>query len=65
MLISIAAVWRRGGAALRSVYAPFILLRFKHCPQVLWSRDGLAIVSGLNADAPLGTKLAFASGASG
>ncbi|KAI8466349.1 MAG: alpha subunit of mitochondrial F1F0 ATP synthase [Monoraphidium minutum] len=33
--------------------------------KVLWCRDGLAIVSGLNADAPLGTMLAFVSGASG
>ena len=33
--------------------------------QVLWHADGLAIISGLNSDAPLGTKLAFVSGASG
>jgi len=33
--------------------------------QVLWHRDGLAIITGLNSDAPLGTKLAFVGGASG
>jgi hypothetical protein len=33
--------------------------------QVLWHGDGLAIVSGLNSDAPLGTQLAFVGGASG
>jgi hypothetical protein len=33
--------------------------------QLLWHKDGLAIISGLNSDAPLGTKLAFVSGASG
>jgi hypothetical protein len=32
---------------------------------VLYAKDGIAIVAGLNADAPLGTKLAFVSGATG
>jgi hypothetical protein len=33
--------------------------------QVLYAQDDIAIISGLNADAPLGTKLAFVSGATG
>lgn len=32
---------------------------------MLYARDGLAIVSGLNPDAPLGTKVAFLTGAAG
>ncbi|EFJ50639.1 F1F0 ATP synthase, subunit alpha, mitochondrial [Volvox carteri f. nagariensis] len=34
------------------------------CP-VLYARDGLAIVSGLNTDAPLGTKVSFVTGTAG
>ncbi|GLC68001.1 hypothetical protein PLESTF_000633300 [Pleodorina starrii] len=33
--------------------------------KVLYARDGLAIVSGLNADAPLGTKVSFVTGTAG
>ncbi|PNW77022.1 hypothetical protein CHLRE_10g419050v5 [Chlamydomonas reinhardtii] len=33
--------------------------------KVLYSRDGLVIVSGLNADAPLGTKVSFLTGTAG
>ena len=33
--------------------------------QVLYLEDGLAIISGLNSDAPLGTKLQFVTGAIG
>ncbi|GBF87937.1 ATP synthase subunit alpha [Raphidocelis subcapitata] len=33
--------------------------------RLLWHSDGLAVVSGINSDAPLGTQLAFVSGASG
>lgn len=33
--------------------------------QVLMVRDGMAIVEGLKNDAPIGTELAFVSGASG
>ncbi len=33
--------------------------------QVLFVRDSLAIVSGLNADAPVGTKLSFVTGGTG
>jgi hypothetical protein len=33
--------------------------------QVLWSQDGLAIISGINPDAPLGTKLSFINGGTG
>ena len=32
---------------------------------VLYAQDDIAIIAGLNADAPLGTKLAFVSGATG
>jgi hypothetical protein len=32
---------------------------------VLWADDSLAIMTGINPDAPIGTKLAFVSGASG
>ncbi|KAJ9515099.1 hypothetical protein QJQ45_028891, partial [Haematococcus lacustris] len=34
-------------------------------PQVLYVKDSVAIISGLNADAPLGTKLAFVTGGTG
>jgi hypothetical protein len=34
-------------------------------PQVLWAQDSLAIVAGINSDAPLGTKLSFVSGGTG
>jgi len=33
--------------------------------QVLWCDDSLAIMTGINPDAPVGTKLAFVSGGSG
>ncbi|KAG2429129.1 hypothetical protein HYH02_014166 [Chlamydomonas schloesseri] len=33
--------------------------------KVLYSKDGLAIVSGLNSDAPLGTKVSFLTGTAG
>lgn len=33
--------------------------------QVLFIKDSLAIISGLNADAPLGTKLSFVTGGTG
>ncbi|GLI64321.1 hypothetical protein VaNZ11_007548 [Volvox africanus] len=33
--------------------------------KVLYARDGLAIVSGLNTDAPLGTKVSFVTGTAG
>eukprot|EP00882_Tetradesmus_deserticola_P018440 GHRQ01019807.1.p1 GENE.GHRQ01019807.1~~GHRQ01019807.1.p1 ORF type:complete len:361 (+),score=156.87 GHRQ01019807.1:398-1480(+) len=33
--------------------------------RVLWCKDSLAIMTGINPDAPLGTKLAFVSGGSG
>eukprot|EP00878_Enallax_costatus_P010679 GHUV01011155.1.p1 GENE.GHUV01011155.1~~GHUV01011155.1.p1 ORF type:complete len:682 (+),score=208.59 GHUV01011155.1:600-2645(+) len=33
--------------------------------QVLWCQDSLAIMTGINPDAPIGTKLAFVSGGSG
>lgn len=33
--------------------------------QVLWCDDCLAIMTGINPDAPVGTKLAFVSGGSG
>lgn len=35
------------------------------CWQVLFSDDGLAILEGLNNDAPVGASLRFVSGASG
>jgi hypothetical protein len=35
------------------------------CMQVLWCKDSLVIMTGINPDAPLGTKLAFVSGGSG
>ena len=35
------------------------------CCQVLYSEDGLAILEGLNNDAPVGASLRFVSGASG
>lgn len=33
--------------------------------QVLFTGEGLAIVEGLNNDAPIGTQLTFSQGASG
>jgi hypothetical protein len=36
-----------------------------HSLQVLFVKDSLAIISGLNADAPLGTKLTFVTGGIG
>jgi hypothetical protein len=36
-----------------------------HLLQVLFVKDSLAIISGLNADAPLGTKLTFVTGGIG
>ena len=33
--------------------------------QVLFCKDNLAIVSGLNSDAPVGTKLSFVTGGVG
>lgn len=33
--------------------------------QVLYCKDNLAIVSGLNSDAPVGTKLSFVTGGVG
>jgi len=35
------------------------------CQQVLYTGQGIAIVEGLNNDAPIGTKLTFVSGAAG
>ena len=36
-----------------------------HHLQVLYCKDNLAIVSGLNSDAPVGTKLSFVTGGVG
>ena len=35
------------------------------CPQVLYSKESIAIVEGLNNDAGVGTALSFSSGAKG
>ena len=41
--------------------------RHPHPPalQVVWAEHNLAIITGINSDAPLGTKLAFVSGGTG
>jgi hypothetical protein len=41
------------------------LTRHPTTNQVLWVEDSLAIMTGINPDAPIGTKLAFVSGGSG
>lgn len=49
----------------RRTCGPTCVLAHSVSMQVLWCDDSLAIMTGINPDAPVGTKLAFVSGGSG
>lgn len=58
---------RYGSSALIAHWLAHWLAHALRCclVQVMWADDSLAILTGVNPDAPLGTKLSFVSGGTG